>query len=52
MRGSVAVEGSQPAQKVQHNHRIFQVDGKTRGVEDAEHIKHTWAVCFGCSVGR
>ena len=50
--GSVAVEGSQPARKARRNHRIFRVDGKTRGVEDAEHVKHAWAVCFGCSVGR
>jgi len=36
---------------VQHNRRIFRVDGKTRGVKDAEHVKHAWAVCFGCSAG-
>jgi len=26
---------------VRHNRRIFRVDGKTRGVKDAEHPKHT-----------
>ena len=51
MRGSVALEGSQPARKARHNRRIFRVNGKTRGVEDTEHVKHAWAVCFGCSAG-